>query len=154
MFEVQGSLRVLFFSFPDHSFIWRSSPVYGFLVTLAGKTIIAPGLRLFVCVWVHILCISVFVYVGLWTRGVTGSHPRRGLFLTPHRCPCGCLQENERPSFFVNTWHIHIQYTFSVTLLNTHILSNCQLLWHTAHYQYRCTYQVNMSNIFTWIRVS
>lgn len=133
---VPACTSVLFFIFLSQITVLFEGVVQsGFLVTLAGKAIIAPGVRLFVSVWVHILCISVCVYVGLWTRGVTGSHPRRGLFLTPHRCPCGCLQGNERPSFFVNSWHIHI-YVLCYTLKQKHIyfkiVSCCDIQYTTS----------------------
>lgn len=116
VFEVKGSLRVLlsltFFRAQFYLKLWPSLWFSCYMLGLHRNL----SLGLFVCVHISMFkCMSV----GLWTRGVTGPHPRRGsFFLTPLRCPSGCSQGNERPLFIVNIWHTHI---LSHTLKQTHV---------------------------------
>lgn len=123
-----------FFSFPDHSFIWRSGPVYGFLVTLAGKTIIAPGLRLFVCVWVHILCISV---CGFMDKGCDWLPPQMRSFFNPSQVPLWMLTGKWKNLIFCEYMaHSHTVHILCYTLKQTHIyfkiVSCCDIQYTTS----------------------
>lgn len=123
-----------FFSFPDHSFIWRSGPVYGLLVTLAGKTIIAPGLRLFVCVWVHILCISV---CGFMDKGCDWLPPQMRSFFNPSQVPLWMLTGKWKNLIFCEYMaHSHTVHILCYTLKQTHIyfkiVSCCDIQYTTS----------------------
>ncbi len=56
------------------------------------------------------------MYVGLWTRGVTGPHPRHGHFFNPYQVPLWMLTGKLKALIYCE----YMAHTYSRKLLNKH----------------------------------